>query len=907
MTSYGFINFVSDFIYEYCNTLNIDFWDTLIRNYHMMKIDSEFNQLTHNREPNLSNIEEIIKHSIEFYIYHQFFSKDSGSIQDYRNNKNLCGKEAMHEEAKKKTPLIEKFIQENGIQSIQKLLHKLPKDPTFKRQYDDFAKIFINYGCKNVENEILEDQKKFHEQSEIKKKLDQDVQKMYQKEESFLSFYVKIQVFFSKIKEEINHSFEMMINGHRQMYYGRLIQLFLQQFYPQDFNNRILFSEWFTRCVNLLLPQKMNSYAFFIILSNIQKKQVYSKLYGLCKIPEKPPNIGDYHGILLDKSHCDALYDLETLIGEEIPIMNRSNRFKYGYSYENQRITIIKLDSKGINTLPATFEKLISLKHLSLTHNDFSNFPESIAKLEKLEYLNLENNQLASLPSILKSLSCLKTLILDWNDFVTFPNVICSLSNLEVLSLNGNSLQSLSESLCNLKNLKKLFLNENQLISIPESIAALSSLEIMDLKNNSLTSLPNALSDMKSLGRIILLGNYLSSLPEGLEELPKLNHLNLINQQQILPEKFETFSSQSILELYLKLKDSFPENIFISPFSIFSAFAMVYEGALDKTKNEIQKVFRFPEIESLRKNFFALFNRIVQGSRNYELKMGNALWIQKKYPIIEQYLQLMQKFYGGIARNLDFHNEPENSRQIINQFIETQTKGLIQDLIPTGMIRPTTDLILTNAIYFKGNWMIKFNPSETKKRNFILSSGNILKTPMMHMESEIFNYRLFKEAQILEIPYLENEISMLLLLPAKDISNLESMINTEKLEIWTHGLRKTKLDHIYIPKFEFNFKCSLKEILMSMGLTSAFSYKADFSKISKCQELFIHSVLHQAFVSVDEMGTKAAAATLIEMGSRSRSPPPIIFNANHPFLFLIQDNATGSILFMGKVMDPTKQ
>ena len=176
---------------------------------------------------------------------------------------------------------------------------------------------------------------------------------------------------------------------------------------------------------------------------------------------------------------------------------------------------------------------------------------------------------------------------------------------------------------------------------------------------------------------------------------------------------------------------------------------------------------------------------------------------------------------------------------------------------------------------------------------------------MMQMKSQCLSYAKYEDVEILELRYKGDEISMLILLPTEDIGAFEISLNLEKYEDWKHRMKKIELDKIYLPKFTLETKNYLKKALKSMGLTSAFSpNEANFSNITK-SKVYISSVIHQAYISVDEIGTKAAAATAVPMAACIEPPKPI-FNANHPFLFVIQDNLTGIILFMGKMMDPTK-
>jgi len=365
-------------------------------------------------------------------------------------------------------------------------------------------------------------------------------------------------------------------------------------------------------------------------------------------------------------------------------------------------------------------------------------------------------------------------------------------------------------------------------------------------------------------------------------------------------------NNQFALELYTELSKNGKENIFYSPYSIFAALGMTYEGAKGETKDEIKSVFHFPEDSTLRPNFAKIYNDINKNEEDYELRTGNALWVQKDYPFLEDYINIVEKYYGGKVSNLDFVKETEKSRQTINSFIEEQTNGKIKDLIPKGVLDYLTRLVLTNAIYFKGTWQWEFNPKNTEEVDFKITPTDIVKVPMMYMKPEKakFNYADLEDLQILELPYKGEKISMLILLPKDNLEDIQPL-TIEKLKEWKSQTKEETLDEIYLPKFEFDTKYFMKEILSDMGMPTAFEMDADFSGMDGTKSLYIKEVIHQAYVKVDEKGTEAAAATGVVMELTSIMPKNI-FRADHPFIFIIQQNDTGNILFLGRVNDPTK-
>src|SRR3972149_5587326 len=360
-------------------------------------------------------------------------------------------------------------------------------------------------------------------------------------------------------------------------------------------------------------------------------------------------------------------------------------------------------------------------------------------------------------------------------------------------------------------------------------------------------------------------------------------------------------------DLYPQLDKSENGNLFYSPYSISAALAMTYEGAKGKTADEMKSVFHFPESNILRPNFAAIYNDINKGARDYELRTGNALWVQQDFPFLADYKTKVEKYFGGKAANLDFVSEGEKSRQTINSFIGEQTNNKIKDLIPTGFLNAMTRLVLTNAIYFKGTWQWEFDTSDTRDSDFKITSTNIVKTPMMNMDPDkaSFNYADTGDLQILELPYKGDEISMLVLLPSENLDAIETTLTAEKLNEYKSKMKETKLDSISLPKFEFDTKYFMKDVLSALGMPTAFSDNADFSGMTGQRDLFISFVIHQAYVKVDEKGTEAAAATAVVMRDTSAGPRNA-FRADHPFVFIIQEKETGNILFIGRVTDPTK-
>lgn len=419
--------------------------------------------------------------------------------------------------------------------------------------------------------------------------------------------------------------------------------------------------------------------------------------------------------------------------------------------------------------------------------------------------------------------------------------------------------------------------------------------------------------------RKILLGTIFSILFLGLfltackpEPFPiKVNQPGVLDDNQTTADGVTAVvdaNNQFATEYYARIIKNEDGNVFFSPYSISSALAMAYEGAKGQTAEEMQKVFHFPEDAAVRRPAIArIYNLLNSGGKNFKLSTANALWAQKDYPFVDDYFNTISTYYGGLATNLDFKGETERSRITINNWIEDKTYDRIKDLIPSGMLSPATRLVLTNAIYFKANWSHKFDAENTRDGEFKLTSGANRNVKMMHLTSR-FNYGETNDLQTLEMDYLSNNLSMLIILPKENnLNRIESIFSKQELNDWKEGMQNKQVI-VTLPKFTFGTKYFMSEDLQAMGMPTAFKYpEADFTGMSPTGELYIDEVIHQTFIEVAEYGTEAAAATAVIMRAGAMAPTeePKQFTADHPFIFLIQDKRTGEILFLGRVMDPT--
>jgi len=359
------------------------------------------------------------------------------------------------------------------------------------------------------------------------------------------------------------------------------------------------------------------------------------------------------------------------------------------------------------------------------------------------------------------------------------------------------------------------------------------------------------------------------------------------------------------VDLYKQLDDS-EGNIFISPYSITAALAMTYAGAREGTAREMAEVLHFmPGQETLHPAMAGLGAHLSRIGKNGEvqLSIANSLWPQRGYPFREEFLAFVKKHYGSPITPVDFAGETEKTRLLINAWVEEQTQDKIQELIRKGQLDPSNLLALVNAVYFKGDWASRFDPGRTGDAEFTLPDGETKLVPMMSQQGT-FGYREFDHLQVLELPYEGERLSMIILLPQDrhGLGELEEELETRSLDAWLTSIPEEAV-HVCLPRFTITWGTTdLAPHLSRMGMRDAFiPGSADFSGMDGTRRLFIGLVLHKTFIDVNEKGTEAAAATAVLM---KKGPQPHIFRADHPFIFLIRENETGSILFLGRLADP---
>lgn len=367
------------------------------------------------------------------------------------------------------------------------------------------------------------------------------------------------------------------------------------------------------------------------------------------------------------------------------------------------------------------------------------------------------------------------------------------------------------------------------------------------------------------------------------------------------------------LKMYKQLnQNASMENVVFSPYSVTSAMELAYLGADGQTYAEIQQVFDYPTIDKLLPNTAALYNQLNRPNANYSLTSANGLWVQQQLAIKQDYADKVSRYLAAKVTPVDFINNSASARQIINSAISQQTNKLIPQLLSADAIDQDTRSILTNVLYFKGTWAKEFYDGSTETAPFYtfasdnsdVSSSSV---EMMH-QNDIFNYSEDEQVQVLEMDYQGEALSMMVALPKKSdkatMQQLAASLTSDKIVAWQAQLDYKDID-LYLPKFKLNLQYKMKDMLALMGMPSAFSDKANFSKFSQTPLIF-NNVIHQTVIEVDEVGTEAASVTYLGMVAVSDEEPvvPITFKADHPFMFFIYDKQSKAILFMGQMVQP---
>ncbi len=368
-------------------------------------------------------------------------------------------------------------------------------------------------------------------------------------------------------------------------------------------------------------------------------------------------------------------------------------------------------------------------------------------------------------------------------------------------------------------------------------------------------------------------------------------------------------NNEAAFALYRQIAMGTTDNLFFSPFSISTALSMTYAGADGSTADEMQKALHYgPNTPEYHTAYGDFLRKLEQDAANrIELNIANRLWCDADYELHAPFMKLNAEAYNAPVEQLDFQGKHEASRRHINRWVEGQTKKRISNLIPEGAVNEDTRLVLTNAIYFKGQWATQFNKALTRERSFHPLAASSFSHSFMHIKQH-FGYNEQAAYSTLRLPYEGGMHSMVLVLPHSNaqFAEAEAAINPEALR---NALRARSHEvQVALPKFKLDIPLSLKNQLKAMGMEEAFSTAANFSRMSPTADLAISEVIHKAFVEIDEEGTEAAAATAVVMMTTSSAMQeprmPKTFIADRPFLFYIVDDSTGAVLFMGRMMQP---
>ena len=354
------------------------------------------------------------------------------------------------------------------------------------------------------------------------------------------------------------------------------------------------------------------------------------------------------------------------------------------------------------------------------------------------------------------------------------------------------------------------------------------------------------------------------------------------------------------IKLYKETSDG-NKNLFLSPYSISTALAMVYAGAKGETAKEMEQALGFsPAVHSSMHSLISRINSI--SPKSAQLHTANAIWPSSDKNIFESYKARVSSDYFSEVTTLDYA-KTEEARQTINKWVENKTNGKIKDIVSKGSISNNTPLAITNAIYFKSDWQSKFESHLTKKANFYTANGKTTKTNFMN-QTGFFNYVKKDGIELLELPYKDERLSMYIILPQSGhFASAEKALSTEQIDNLITQTVRTNI-HISLPKFKMEGNYNLNDTLKTLGVTTAFTDNANFSGMNGLLDISLGVVLHKTFIDVYEAGTEAAAATYVGMKSMALPQRPLEFKADRPFIFLIRDNATGVNLFIGRYIKP---
>lgn len=373
-----------------------------------------------------------------------------------------------------------------------------------------------------------------------------------------------------------------------------------------------------------------------------------------------------------------------------------------------------------------------------------------------------------------------------------------------------------------------------------------------------------------------------------------------VAQKNGASESINAFSFKLFEQVYDK-----EQNSFFSPYSVFGALSMTYEGAENQTKLEMGKALEIENDKNMPEDFMNL-TKSFESNKNYNLLTANSIWLHKTFKLKKNYAKTTAEYYDAVCKNVDFENDNsrEKARTEINDWVEKQTNKMIKDFIKQGVLDKTTAMVLVNAVYFKALWSLDFSEDETVEDKFIAASGETQNCKMMnnHLSTKYFEDETI---QAIEIPYENKSASMMVILP-KENSNFK--LNTLDSKFYNEIINSFQVKSIKLsfPKFRLDVSYELSKPMKQLGMKTAFEKSADFSGISGSKDLIVSNIIHQSVIEVSEKGTEASSTTaVISMRSTKIAKDlPIVFKADRPFVFIIKDNTSNTILFMGYMANP---
>jgi serine protease inhibitor len=377
--------------------------------------------------------------------------------------------------------------------------------------------------------------------------------------------------------------------------------------------------------------------------------------------------------------------------------------------------------------------------------------------------------------------------------------------------------------------------------------------------------------------------------------------IDLTTDQVALIESGNSFAFDIFSQVLKNAGES--ENVMISPMSISYALSMTLNGANGETRTAMLEALRLNGItvDAINNSYKNLTEALLSVDKRVLISIANSVWTENDFAVKQAFIDILTNYYDAESKSFDINDSSAPDK--INAWIEDKTNGLIKEMI--DKLEDNTVMLLINAIYFKGKWKSEFDESKTVEMPFYKTGINQVDVPMMKQETE-FNVYQGDGFILAEFPYGQGNFVMDVLLPVEQdgLSNTLASVSDANFTSWISQMNKRKTD-VSFPRFKYGFKKKLKDILSDMGMGIAFTESADFSNISDQYDLLINDVTHQSFIETDEEGTEAAAATVVDIGLTSMPPASLVFKMDHPFMYIIRETTTNSIIFMGRVSDPS--